>query len=77
MIPIPACNVVVAPTEGRLRHTVVPDTPVAAGEVVAILETGDGSRDLHAPVAGVVGGPLVINDQAVTAGQGVLWLSRR
>lgn len=76
MIPIPACAVVTAPAAGHVRRLAEDDTPVRAGEVVGQLDAADGPRPLVAPTSGMVGGALAASRQAVTAGEGVLWLSR-
>ena len=74
MIPIPRCRLVLAPSDGRLTDALPDRTPVAAGDVVATVETAAGRHELTAPRAGRVGGALVGADQSVSAGEGVLWL---
>ena len=73
MIPIPRCRVLLAPTNGRLAHALPDRTLVAAGDVVATVDTPRGPRSLHAPRAGRVGGALVGASHPVAAG-GVVWL---
>ncbi len=77
MIPIPFCAVVTTPVDGRVRRLVADDTVVRVGDVVATVDSARGSLDLVATTAGTVGGPLADPSQPVTAGEGVLWLSRR
>jgi biotin carboxyl carrier protein len=77
VIPIPSCAVVTTPVDGRVRRLVAADTLVRAGDVVGTVESPRGSHDLVAVAAGTVGGSLAAPSQAVTAGEGVLWLSRR
>jgi acetyl/propionyl-CoA carboxylase alpha subunit len=77
VIPIPACTVITAPVDGRVRRLLSSDTRVRAGDVVAELDGIGGRRQLVAPRAGTVGGALADPSQTVTAGEGVLWLSRR
>lgn len=74
MIPIPRCRLVIAPSDGRLTDALPDRTPVAAGDVVATVETAGGRRQLTAPRAGRVGGALVGADHPVAAGEGVVWL---
>lgn len=74
MIPIPRCRLVVAPGDGRLADALPDRTPVAAGDVVATIETAGGRHQLTAPRAGRVGGALVGAAQPVAAGDGVVWL---
>lgn len=76
MIHIPACSVATAPADGRVRRLADVDTSVDAGDVVAVVETSRGSREVTAPSRGRVGGALADPAQLVTAGEGVLWLSR-
>lgn len=76
MIPIPACTVVTSPVAGRVRRLVAADTPVRPGDVVATVEGARGALELTAPAGGRVGGALTSASQAVTAGEGVLWLAR-
>jgi predicted deacylase len=76
MIPIPACRVATSPGDGRVTSLVNPNTSVMAGDVVGVLQTAHGSRNIVAPGAGLVGGPLVRNTQQVAAGEAVLWLAR-
>lgn len=77
MIHIPPCAVATAPADGRVRDVAALDTTVVRGEVVAVLETTAGRREVTAPSGGRVGGRLADPSQPVTAGEGVLWLSRR
>lgn len=77
MIPIPSCTVVVTPVDGRVRRLVDTATAVRAGDVVAEVDGAAGTRLLTAPAAGTIGGSLADVRQTVTAGEGVLWLSRR
>ncbi len=74
MIPIPRCRLVLAPADGRLRNALPDRTEVVAGDVVATVDTAGGSHRLVAPRAGRVGGALVGAEQAVAAGDGVVWL---
>lgn len=74
MIPIPRCRLVLAPGDGRLTDALPDRTLVAAGDVVATIETAAGRHHLTAPRAGRVGGALVGAAQPVAAGDGVLWL---
>lgn len=76
MIHIPACAVATAPADGRVRRLAEVDTPVDRGDVVAVLETSGGQREVTAPSRGRVAGALARPTQPVTAGEGVLWLSR-
>lgn len=76
MIPIPACVVCVAPTAGRLRDHVEPGADIEEGAVVAVIDAGGGSRNVHAPRRGRVGGVLVDSEQRVGEGEGVVWLSQ-
>lgn len=76
MIIVPPCAVVVAPVEGRVRSLVPTGTLVRDGEVVAVVENPDGAADLRAPVAGEIRGFLAEQEQAVSKGEGVVWLSR-
>lgn len=73
---VPACAVVTAPDDGRVHRVADPDHPVRAGDVVAVLDGPRGRTELTSPVKGRVGGALAEPSQAVTAGEGVLWLSR-
>lgn len=74
MIPIPACNVLVAPSTGRLASSLPEDSVVGRGDVVAVLDTGGDHVSLRAPMAGIVGGALVGIREALNTGDGVLWL---
>lgn len=77
MIPIPSCSVITAPVDGRVRRLVASDTLVRPGDVVGEIDGIRGRRQLVATMRGTVGGPLADPTQHVTAGEGVLWLSRR
>lgn len=77
MIPIPACRVALSPGDGRVTSLVGANTAVFAGDVVGVLQTSRGARDIVAPGAGVIGGPLVRSAQQVAAGEAVLWMARR
>lgn len=74
MIPIPRCRVVLAPQAGRLHDVLPAQTEVAAGDVVAHVETSRGRLALSAPAAGRIGGALVGASHRVGAGEGVVWL---
>lgn len=76
MIPIPACTVVTSPVDGRVRRLVDVDTVVRAGDVVATVEGARGALELTAASGGRIGGALAATSQAVTAGEGVLWVAR-
>lgn len=76
MIPIPSCAIVTTPVDGRVRRLLADDTRVRAGDVVATVDSARGSLELVATASGTVGGPLADPSQPVTAGEGVLWLSR-
>lgn len=76
MIPIPACNVLVAPRAARLTSCLPEESAVARGDVVAVLEIGGDRLSLLAPSAGVVGGPLVGEREAIAMGDAVAWLRR-
>lgn len=76
MIPIPSCSVVTTPVDGRVRRLVAVDTVVERGEVVGSVDGARGAATLTAPTRGRVGGALADERQSVTAGEGVLWLSR-
>lgn len=77
MIPIPSCAVITSPVDGRVRRLVASDTVVRPGDVVGEVDGIRGRRDLVATTRGTVGGPLADLTQHVSAGEGVLWLSRR
>lgn len=77
MIPIPACRVALAPGDGRVTSLLGADTVVATGQVVGVVQTALGARDILSPGPGVVGGPMVHGAQQVAAGEAVLWLARR
>jgi hypothetical protein len=74
VIPIPACNVLVAPRTGRLESTLPEDSVVSQGDVVAVMEAGSERVSLRAPAAGIVGGALVGIREALDLGDGVLWM---
>ena len=74
MIPIPRCRLLVTPTGGRLADALPESTQVAAGDVVATIDTAAGRRELTAPTAGRVGGTLVAASHQLDAGDGVVWL---
>ncbi len=76
MIPIPNCSVVTTPVEGRVRRLADDGTAVAAGDVVATMESGGRPVELRAPRAGRVAGALAGLAQPLGAGEGVLWLAR-
>lgn len=76
MIIVPPCAVAVAPVKGRVRSLIPTGTLVGDGEVVAVVENADGAADLRAPVAGEVRGFLADQEQAVSKGEGVVWLAR-
>lgn len=76
MIPIPSCAVVTATADGRVHRLADVDTIVRRGDVVAQIEGARGVMDLTAPVPGRVAGALADPRQAVTTGEGVLWLAR-
>ncbi len=76
MIPIPHCAVVTSPVEGRVRRMASDGTSVAAGDIVATVETGGRSVDVRAPRAGRVAGALAGLAQPLGVGEGVLWLAR-
>lgn len=76
MIPIPAMNLVTSPVDGRVRSLVAPDTLVRHGDVVATVEGAYGPAEVRANCTGRVGGALAGARQAVSAGEGVLWVRR-
>lgn len=76
MIPIPAMTLVTSPVDGRVRSTVAPDTVVRLGDVVATVEGAYGPAEIRASCSGRVGGALAGARQAVSAGEGVLWVRR-
>lgn len=76
MIPIPAMTLVTAPTDGRIRRLAPVDTQVRKGDVVGTVTGPSGDTEVRSPAAGRVGGPLADHRQPVSAGEGVLWLSR-
>lgn len=76
MIPIPHCAVVTTPVEGRVRRLADDGTAVAAGDVVATVESAGRPVELRAPRAGRVAGALAGLAQPLGAGEGVLWLAR-
>jgi biotin carboxyl carrier protein len=76
MIPIPSCAVVTSSVDGRVRRLHDVDVVVERGEVVATIEGPRGAAQLVAPARGRVGGALAATNQLVSAGEGVLWLSR-
>lgn len=76
MIPIPACRVALAPGDGRVASLAGVHTAVLAGDVVGVLQTIRGARDIVAPGPGIIGGPLVRTSQQVAAGEAVLWMAR-
>lgn len=77
MIPIPSCAVVTTPVDGRIRRLVASDTLVRPGDIVGEVDGVAGRRVLVATTSGTVGGSLADPAQHVSAGEGVLWLSRR
>ena len=76
MIPIPDCVVCVAPADGRATTLVEPGSPVSSGQLVAMVNAGGREAPVHAPRAGRVGGTLAADRQAVSRGEGVVWLVR-
>lgn len=76
MIPIPACSVVTAPVDGRLTRHADVDTLVRPGDVVATIDAAGRQLELRAAVSGRVGGPMLRPTQTVTAGEGVVWVTR-
>lgn len=76
MIPIPTCRLLLAPADGRVRDAAPEREPVAAGGVVAVLDTPSGARDVVTAEAGRVGGLLVDPGRAVRRGAPVAWLAR-
>lgn len=76
MIIIPACAVATTPADGRVRRLAPPATAVRRGDVVATVESPAGTTEVTAPADGTVGGSLADPSQPVSAGEGVLWLSR-
>lgn len=76
MIPIPAMTLVTSPVDGRVRSLVAADTVVTRGDVVATVEGAYGPSELRASCSGHVGGALAGARQAVSAGEGVLWVRR-
>jgi predicted deacylase len=76
MIPIPALNLVTSPVDGRLRSVVPTDTVVRRGDVVATVDGAAGAAEVRATATGRVGGALAGLRQAVTAGEGVVWVRR-
>ncbi|MEX2503573.1 MAG: hypothetical protein WD378_01915 [Egicoccus sp.] len=76
MIPIPAMTLVTSPVDGRVRSLVAADTLVRHGDVVAMVEGAYGPSEIRAHCNGRVGGALAGASQAVSAGEGVLWVRR-
>lgn len=76
MIPIPSMALATSPVDGRVRRLADVDTEVSRGDVVAVVSGARGDATVTAPVAGRVGGPLTDRDQPVSAGEGIVWLSR-
>ena len=76
MISLPACVVVVAPTDGRVRQVATPGTAVGRGDVVAFVDLGGRAAAVLAPTHGEVAGALASPDQTISAGEGVVWLRR-
>lgn len=76
MIPIPACRLLLAPTDGRVAEVSDKDTDVDAGAVVATVETASGVAEVVAREAGRVGGLLVQAGRVVRRGTPIAWLSR-
>jgi predicted deacylase len=74
---VPPCAVVTTPVDGRVERLADPGTAVHAGDVVAVVHGSSGRRELVSAVRGLIGGALAAPTQAVTAGEAVLWLSRR
>lgn len=76
MIPIPAMTLVTSPVDGRVRSLVAADTVVSRGDVVATVEGAYGPAEIRANCSGRIGGALAGTRQAVSAGEGVLWVRR-
>jgi acetyl/propionyl-CoA carboxylase alpha subunit len=76
MIPIPAMTLLTSPVDGRVKSVVAADTMVRRGDVVATVEGAAGASEVRAAATGRVGGALASVRQAVTAGEGVLWVRR-
>jgi predicted deacylase len=77
MIPIPACVLATTRVRGRLVAVAEPETSVARGDVVAVVDHPGGREEVRAPSAGFVAGPLKALAQAVAVGEAVVWLWRR
>ena len=76
MIPLPPFRLVTAPSDARVTSVVDPGAEVAPGDVVAVLDAPRGRVPVLAPVGGRVGGALTGAQQAVAAGDGLLWIER-
>lgn len=76
MIPIPSCTVVTSTSEGRVLSLVEEGTTVAAGDVVATVDTGGRTVELTTSRGGLIRGFLANLSQPVAVGDGVVWLAR-
>ncbi len=76
MIPIPSCTVVTSTSDGRIHSLVDEGTTVAAGDVVATIDTGGRTIELTTPRGGKIRGFLANLAQPVAVGDGVVWLAR-
>jgi biotin carboxyl carrier protein len=61
MIPIPAMTLLTSPVDGRVK---------------SVVAAAAGASEVRAAATGRVGGALASVRQAVTAGEGVLWVRR-
>ncbi|MDX1620484.1 MAG: biotin/lipoyl-containing protein [Nitriliruptorales bacterium] len=77
MIPIPSMSLATSPVDGRVRRLAEVDTQVDRGDVVAVVAGARGEIHVTAPAAGRIGGALTDADQPVSAGEGIVWLSKR
>ncbi|MFA9430489.1 hypothetical protein [Egicoccus sp. AB-alg2] len=69
-------SVLTSPVDGRVRTLVAADTVVHRGDVVATVEGAYGPAEVRASCNGRIGGALAGTRQAVSAGEGVLWVRR-
>lgn len=76
MIPIPSMALATSPVDGRVTRLLEVDTAVDRGDVVATVAGARGEARVVAPRSGRVGGPLTDPDQPVSAGEGIVWLTR-
>lgn len=75
-LPLPPIEVLVAPTDGRVRTALPAGAEVTAGTVVAVLHSSGGPVAIRARRSGRIAATLVEADQLVRAGEVVAWLPR-